>query len=95
VDLLEKCLTFSPKRRIVVEDALAHPYLAVRHYLLPAYEFLCTILSLQPYHDPQDEPGAPALDPSFFDFDNGEPLKKEQLKGTFIYSMKYRIETQL
>ena len=29
VDLLEKCLTFSPKRRINVEEALAHPYLAV------------------------------------------------------------------
>lgn len=29
VDLVEKCLTFSPKRRIDVEQALAHPYLAV------------------------------------------------------------------
>lgn len=29
VDLLEKCLTFSPKARITVEEALAHPYLAV------------------------------------------------------------------
>jgi mitogen-activated protein kinase 1/3 len=31
VDLMEKCLTFSPKRRITVEEALQHPYLAVRH----------------------------------------------------------------
>lgn len=29
VDLMEKCLTFSPKRRIDVNEALAHPYLAV------------------------------------------------------------------
>jgi mitogen-activated protein kinase 1/3 len=35
----------------------------------------------QPYHDPQDEPEAAQLDPSFFDFDNGEPLSKEELKG--------------
>ncbi|KXN81191.1 Mitogen-activated protein kinase CPK1 [Leucoagaricus sp. SymC.cos] len=62
VDLMEKCLTFSPKRRITVEEALQHPYLA-------------------PYHDPQDEPEAAQLDPSFFDFDNGEPLSKEELKG--------------
>lgn len=31
IDLLEQCLTFSPKRRITVEDALKHPYLAVRN----------------------------------------------------------------
>ncbi|KZV99680.1 Pkinase-domain-containing protein, partial [Exidia glandulosa HHB12029] len=46
IDLMEKCLTFSPKRRIDVEATLAHPY-------------------LEPYHDPQDEPTAPPLDPSF------------------------------
>ncbi|KAI9069004.1 mitogen activated protein kinase-like protein [Trametes sanguinea] len=61
IDLMEKCLTFSPKRRIEVEDALKHPY-------------------LEAYHDPQDEPTAEPLDPSFFDFDNGDPLSKEQLK---------------
>lgn len=26
---MEKCLTFSPKRRITVEEALKHPYLEV------------------------------------------------------------------
>lgn len=31
IDLLEKCLTFSPKKRITVEEALAHPYLAPYH----------------------------------------------------------------
>ncbi|GJJ14862.1 MAP kinase Pmk1 [Clathrus columnatus] len=61
IDLMEKCLTFSPKRRIDVNEALAHPYLA-------------------PYHDPQDEPTALPLDPSFFDFDNGIQLDKDQLK---------------
>ena len=35
----------------------------------------------QAYHDPSDEPTAEPLDPSFFDFDNGDPLGKEQLKG--------------
>ena len=27
LDLLEKMLTFNPHKRIIVEDALAHPYL--------------------------------------------------------------------
>ncbi|TRM62283.1 kinase-like domain-containing protein [Schizophyllum amplum] len=61
VDLVEQLLTFSPKRRIDVEQALKHPYLA-------------------PYHDPQDEPTAEPLDPSFFAFDNGEQMRKEDLK---------------
>ncbi|KIM72541.1 hypothetical protein PILCRDRAFT_28061, partial [Piloderma croceum F 1598] len=61
IDFLEKCLTFSPKRRIEVGEALQHPYLA-------------------PYHDPQDEPTAEPIDPSFFDFDNGEQSGKEALK---------------
>ena len=38
---------------------------------------------LQAYHDPSDEPTAEPLDPSFFDFDNGDPLGKEQLKGAW------------
>ncbi|CAL1699831.1 unnamed protein product [Somion occarium] len=61
LDLMEKCLTFSPKRRIDVNEALRHPY-------------------LESYHDPNDEPTAAPLDPSFFDFDYGEELTKEQLK---------------
>ncbi|POW21435.1 hypothetical protein PSHT_02450 [Puccinia striiformis] len=62
VDLLEKCLTFNPKKRITCEEALRHPYLAS-------------------YHDPDDEPDSPPLDPSFFHFDNGkEQLSREQLK---------------
>ncbi|KAK7046891.1 mitogen activated protein kinase-like protein [Favolaschia claudopus] len=62
IDLMEKCLTFSPRRRIEVTEALAHPYLS-------------------PYHDhPADEPTAEQIDPSFFYFDNGDPLGKEELK---------------
>lgn len=30
IDLMEKCLTFSPRKRIQVDDALRHPYLEVR-----------------------------------------------------------------
>ncbi|KAL0062105.1 mitogen activated protein kinase [Marasmius tenuissimus] len=50
IDFLTKTLTFDPKKRITVEDALAHPY-------------------LEAYHDPDDEPVAPPLDPEFFEFD--------------------------
>jgi mitogen-activated protein kinase 1/3 len=42
--------TFDPKKRVTVEDALAHPY-------------------LEAYHDPEDEPVAPPLEPEFFEFD--------------------------
>ena len=38
IDFLEKCLTFSPKKRIDVAEALAHPYLEVgASSLLPFY----------------------------------------------------------
>ncbi|CCM03267.1 uncharacterized protein FIBRA_05395 [Fibroporia radiculosa] len=50
VDFLTRSLTFDPKKRITVEEALAHPY-------------------LEAYHDPEDEPVAPPLDPEFFEFD--------------------------
>ncbi|KDE08349.1 CMGC/MAPK protein kinase [Microbotryum lychnidis-dioicae p1A1 Lamole] len=62
LDLMEKCLTFDPKKRITVEQALAHPYLAN-------------------YHDPDDEPVAPPLEPSFFDFDHQkDSISREALK---------------
>ncbi|KAF4586609.1 MAP kinase Pmk1 [Pleurotus pulmonarius] len=73
IDLLEKLLTFSPKRRIDVSEALRHPY-------------------LQPYHDPQDEPTADPIDPSFFDFDFGDPMSKEDLK-VLIYNEIMRPDT--
>lgn len=34
IDFLEQCLTFSPKRRIEVGEALKHPYLAVSSNIL-------------------------------------------------------------
>ena len=77
---MEKCLTFSPKRRIDVDEALKHPYLEVQR--LPLFNAYRSSPRCQSYHDPQDEPTAEPLDPSFFDFDYGEPLSKEQLKGT-------------
>ncbi|KAF7794908.1 hypothetical protein EIP86_006051 [Pleurotus ostreatoroseus] len=59
VDFLTRSLTFDPKKRITVEEALAHPY-------------------LEAYHDPDDEPCAPPLDPEFFEFDYD--ISREQLK---------------
>ncbi|KAG8990632.1 MAP kinase Pmk1 [Tulasnella sp. JGI-2019a] len=62
VDFLTKTLTFDPKKRITVEQALAHPY-------------------LEAYHDPEDEPVAPPLDPDFFEFDlHKDDITREQLK---------------
>lgn len=37
------------------------------------------------YHDPQDEPLAEPLDPYAFDFDYGDTLSKEALKGKAIF----------
>ncbi|CAE6441163.1 unnamed protein product [Rhizoctonia solani] len=62
VDFLTKSLTFDPKKRITVEEALCHPY-------------------LDAYHDPDDEPVAPPLDPDFFEFDlHKDDISREQLK---------------
>lgn len=62
VDFLTKTLTFDPKKRATVEEALAHPY-------------------LEAYHDPDDEPVAPPLDPEFFEFDlHKDDISREQLK---------------
>jgi serine/threonine protein kinase len=43
LDLLDKMLTFNPHKRIVVEDALAHPYL--EQYYDPADEVHFSFLS--------------------------------------------------
>ncbi|PHT86474.1 Mitogen-activated protein kinase -like protein NTF4 [Capsicum annuum] len=40
IDLVEKMLTFDPRRRITVEDTLAHPYLASLHDI--SDEPICT-----------------------------------------------------
>ncbi|KAF8761848.1 Mitogen-activated protein kinase [Rhizoctonia solani] len=63
VDFLTKTLTFDPKKRITVEDALCHPY-------------------LEAYHDPDDEPVAPPLDPDFLSLIvlHKDDISREQLK---------------
>jgi len=62
IDFLSKTLTFDPKKRIKVEEALSHPY-------------------LEAYHDPDDEPIAPPLEASFFDFDHmKDDISKDRLK---------------
>lgn len=59
--------TFDPKKRMTVDDALEHPYLSA--YVSIAIFKACLYLSwLQ--HDPEDEPAATPLDPSYFDFDS-------------------------
>lgn len=35
---------------------------------------------IKSYHDPADEPVAAPLPPRFFEFDDGQPLGKEELK---------------
>lgn len=79
IDLMEKCLSFNPKRRIDVEGALAHPYLLVTSS--PPY--FADYFSSAPYHDPSDEPGAEPIGVEFWSFDtfnNGKGLNKEELK---------------
>jgi len=62
IDFLERTLTFDPKNRATVEEALAHPY-------------------VEAYHDPDDEPIAPPLDPEFFEFDlHKDDISRDQLK---------------
>lgn len=49
LDLLDKMLTFNPNKRIVVEDALAHPYL--EQYYDPADEVYFLLLDIIQYLD--------------------------------------------
>ena len=63
--------------------------MSLRHWLIPIWRSgrtlpLVAILFLirfQAYHDPDDEPTAEPIEPSFFDFDSAVPLGKEKLKG--------------
>ncbi|KAF7347725.1 Mitogen-activated protein kinase [Mycena venus] len=67
IDFLSKTLTFDPKKRLTVDEALSHPYLVA--YVSP------------PPHDPEDEPTVIPLSPSYFQFDvHKEELSKDQLK---------------
>ena len=61
----------------------------LRHWLIPIWRSDRTppsiaasfLIRFQSYHDPDDEPTAELIDPSFFDFDSAVPLGKEKLKG--------------
>lgn len=45
---------------------------------------------LEPYHDPEDEPDAPPIPESFFDFDKyKDEITKEQLKGLIFNEIQY------
>jgi hypothetical protein len=48
---------------------------------------------MQPYHDPEDEPTAEPLEPSFFDFDNGDALGRDELKGWSVSSSALKLLT--
>jgi mitogen-activated protein kinase 1/3 len=52
LDLLDKMLTFNPHKRIVVEDALAHPYL--EQYFDPADEVNLFLKKMQCKHVKMD-----------------------------------------
>nr|AIO05496.1 mitogen activated protein kinase-like protein [Hypsizygus marmoreus] len=54
IDLMEKCLSFSPKRRIVVEDALYHPYLQPYH--VPLVEPVASPLDPSFFHFDYGDP---------------------------------------
>lgn len=77
-------LTFDPKTRITVEQALQHPYLAnyrSSSFLAPFSHELTRSFA----DDPDDEPVAPPLDPSFFDFD----LKKDTITRDELKKLLY------
>lgn len=83
IDLLDKCLTFNPKKRITVEEALAHPYLEPYHD--PEYVVLYSLVSLELGSDvrsviQRDEPTAAVIPQEFFAFD-GKNLSREDLKS--------------
>jgi len=51
------------------------------------------LIRFQAYHDPDDEPTAEPIDPSFFDFDSAVPLGKEKLKGACKFFRNQKIST--
>lgn len=60
--------TFDPKKRLTVDEALDHPYLAA---YVSSNKIPCRIrpTTLCTQHDPEDEPVVASLDPDYFDFD--------------------------
>ncbi|KAL4424349.1 hypothetical protein ABPG75_001650 [Micractinium tetrahymenae] len=55
IDLLDRLLTFDPRKRLTVEQALAHPWLAPLHD--PSDEPACP----QPFNSPEEAVGEPSL----------------------------------
>lgn len=82
VDFLTKTLTFDPKKRLTVEEALAHPYLEA--YVGAHTPFTVSSLGSCYYHqqhDPNDEPTCASLPPEFFEFDlQKDEISREQLR---------------
>jgi mitogen-activated protein kinase 1/3 len=84
VDFLTKTLTFDPKKRMTVEEALAHPYLEA-YVRVHAPSTLLPSNQRSRYshwqHDPNDEPTCASLPPEFFEFDlQKDEISREQLK---------------
>lgn len=89
LDLLDKMLTFNPHKRIVVEDALAHPYL--EQYYDPADEVSClTVLVLIHHRDTAFTFQPVAEEPFKFEMELDD-LPKEKLKE-LIYEETVRFK---
>lgn len=72
------------------------------HWLIPIWRSVSSLLAtikllirFQAYHDPDDEPTAEPIDPSFFDFDSAVPLGKEKLKGTRVDFLLLKTPTMI
>lgn len=86
VDFLTKSLTFDPLKRMTVEDALAHPYLAAYHdpeFVFLSFLLTCLIALYLPciFLINRDEPGAMPLEPEFFEMDTRkDAISTQELK---------------
>lgn len=61
--------TFDPKKRLTVDQALEHEYLAAYVSFDRKHRGTFCQFVLPPQHDPSDEPAVPSLDPLYFEFD--------------------------
>ena len=68
-----------------VEECLSHPYLSAVRIITIILKDMKLILCVQ-YHDPDDEPSAPPLHASFFEFDHRKDvISKEELKREYLF----------
>jgi hypothetical protein len=75
--------------------------MSLRHWRIPIWRSdrfslgvaILFLIRFQAYHDPDDEPTAEPIDPSFFDFDSAVPLGKEKLKGAYVkvFTRRYQL----